>query len=223
MDLIQESFRRLFPEKEFLYKAELNYNRKLSPFNANIRFSQQKIQINLNLEWKNIDPEIKIGLIQNLLLKIFKAKSQTQNQEFYHNFVKNIPLMTVAKDSDPVLELSFSRVNDKFFGNQMAKPNLGWGQDSRRRLASYNFNQDEVKVSALFKEAQPEILDYLMYHELLHRDQKFRHKNGRSFYHTRQFREAEDRYPKKKIIEEEINRFIRQKPMKRSWFKSLFS
>lgn len=220
MDLIQESFQRLFPEKEFLYQPELNYNRKLSKFNANVRFNKQKIGINLNLEWKNIDPEIKIGLIQSLLLKIFKEKKNSSNIELYHNFVKNIPLMTISNENDPKLDESFSRINQQFFFNQMSKPNLSWGQDSRRKLASYNFNQDEVSVSTLFKETRNEILDYLMYHELLHRDQKFRHKNGRSFYHTRQFREAENQFPDKKTIEEEINRIIRKPLFKKKWWSS---
>jgi predicted SprT family Zn-dependent metalloprotease len=215
MDIIQESYQRLFPEKEFFYLSELNYNRKLSSFNANIRFNKHKIALNLNLEWKNIDSEIKIGLIQSLLLKIFKEKKSTPNIELYHNFVKNIPLMTVSSSSDQKLEESFARVNQHFFFNQMAKPNLKWGQNSRRRLASYNFNQDEVTLSNLFKESKPEIIDYLMYHELLHRHQKFKYKNGRSFYHTRQFKEAENEYPDKKIVEEEINQIIRKQLVKK--------
>lgn len=218
MDLIQESFQRLFPEKEFSYQSELNYNRKLSRFNANVRFNRQKLAINLNLEWKNIDPEIRIGLIQSLLLKVFKEKKNTPNIELYHNFIKNIPLMTNSNDNDSKLEESFSRINQQFFFNQMTKPNLSWGQDSRRKLASYNFNQDEVSLSTLFKEARPEILDYLMYHELLHREQKFRHRNGRSFYHTREFREAESQFPNKKMIEEEIGKIIRKRPVKRNWW-----
>lgn len=219
MNLIQESFQRLFPEKEFSYLPEINYNRKLSRFNANIRFNKQKVAVNLNLEWKNIDPEIKIGLIQSLLLKVFKEKKNTPNIELYHNFIKNIPLMTVSLDNDQKLEESFSRINQQFFFNLMTKPNLSWGQGSRRKLASYNFNQDEVSVSTLFREAEPEILDYLMYHELLHREQKFRHKNGRSFYHTREFREAEQQYPHKEQIEKEISTILRKNNSRKNWWK----
>ena len=61
MDLIEESFQRLFPEKEFPYRAEMEYNRRLADFNANIRLEPRRIKVNLNLQWKDIDPEIKIG------------------------------------------------------------------------------------------------------------------------------------------------------------------
>src|SRR3989344_2729344 len=106
MNLIQESFNRLFPDKEFAYTTELNYNRRLNDFNANIRLQQRIIAINLNLQWKDIDDEIKIGLIQSLLLKIFQERTNTQNLELYNNFVKNIPLVIPKTEIDPVLELA---------------------------------------------------------------------------------------------------------------------
>ena len=78
MPLIRESFQRLFPNKEWNYQEDMEYNRRLSNFNANISLRRDKIKVNLNLEWKDIDDEIKIGLIQHLLLKIFKKKGNTQ-------------------------------------------------------------------------------------------------------------------------------------------------
>ena len=76
MDLIQESFQRLYPGIAFDYTPKLEYNRRLSDFNANISYDKRNkiIKINLNLQWKDIDDEIKIGLIQHLLSKIFKSK-----------------------------------------------------------------------------------------------------------------------------------------------------
>ena len=202
MNLIQESFQRLFPDKEFSYQSYFEYNRRLSDFNANIHFDRKKISLHLNLQWKDIDDEIKIGLIQTLLLKVFKNphkdakgkafkqknKFSTPNINLYNNFVRNIPTLTKKTKSDPVLADSFYRVNQQFFFNQIEKPNLTWGRDSKRKLASYNFHDDTVTVSTIFKDAKIEILDYLMYHEVLHKYHKFKHKNGRSFFHTKQFK-----------------------------------
>ena len=58
MALIQESFRRLFPEKEFDYQTYLEYNRRLSDFNANIKLAHNRISLHLNLQWIDIDDEI---------------------------------------------------------------------------------------------------------------------------------------------------------------------
>ena len=216
MDLVQESFQRLFPEKEFTYLTQLEYNRRLSDFNANIKLERNKISIHMNLQWKDIDNEIKIGLIQSLLLKVFKKKTNSTNINLYNNFVKNIPTLTPKTKSDPKLELSFHRVNTKFFQNSIEQPNLTWGTDSKRKLASYNFHDDTVTVSTIFVESEEKILDYLMYHELLHKHHKFGHKNGRSYFHTREFKNDEDLYPNRKDIDREINKTIwhskRKKP-----------
>lgn len=223
MNLIQESFQRLFPQKEFLYQTHVEYNRRLSDFNANIKLDHKKIFLHLNLQWKDIDEEIKIGLIQHLLLKIFKSKKTTQNIELYHNFVKNIHILTPKTKINPPLEQSFRRVNQHFFQNQLERPNLTWGTNSFRKLASYNFHDDTVTVSTLFQKAREEIIDYLIYHELLHKCLKFKHKNGRSTYHSQEFRKAEANFPQQKIIEKEIEEIIKlnKKPRRRS-FLNLF-
>ncbi len=218
MNLIQESYSRLFPDKEFSYQTELNYNLRLSDFNSNIRLRGNKITLNLNLQWKDIDNEIKIGMIQTLLLKLLKTKKNTFNIELYHNFIKNIPILTPKTESDLTLGASFQRVNQQFFSNQIELPNLIWGTDSRTKLASYNFHRDVISVSTIFKTAPEKVLDYLMYHELLHKWQKFKHKNGRSFYHTSEFREAEREYPQQKEVEEEIKRIIKRPASKKSLF-----
>ena len=222
MNLIQESYERLFPEREFTYQTKLGYNRRLGDFNANIRKFRDTIEINLNLQWKDIDNEIKIGLIQHLLMKVFKDKKNTPNILLYNNFVKNIDILTPKTKSHPVLEQSFLRVNEQFFYNQMDQPNLQWGTASYRKLASYNYHNDTVTVSTLFNEARPEVLDYLMYHELLHKHFKFNHNNGRSTYHSKEFKRAEKKYPNYKEIEKELSRTIRSKkiPKKRKWWLS---
>ncbi len=222
MNLIQEAYSRLFPGKEFPFAAKLSYNLRLSDFNSNLRYYQDHLEVNLNLQWKDIDDEIKIGLIQTLLLKVLKQKKNTQNIELYHNFLKNIPLLTSKNKSDPQLDASFRRVNQQFFEGKLEKPNLEWGSDSHRKLASYNLHRDTVTFSTLFREAPLEMIDYLMYHELLHKLQQFTHKNGRSFFHTREFRKEEKKYPDYENMEKDIQKLLRQKTPRFS-LKTLFS
>ncbi len=220
MNLIEESYSRLFPGKGISYRTKLGYNRRLSDFNANIRLRQNHLAVNLNLKWKNIDDEIKIGLIQSLLLRLLKQKAHTSNIELYNNFVKNIPAFAEKTETDPILEASFCRINGQFFLDQVEKPNLKWGQPSFRKLASYNFHNDMVVVSTIFKKAPSRILDYLMYHELLHKHHQFRHRNGRSAFHTPEFRRAEKLYPNQELVEREIQQIIRS-TRKVSWKRFL--
>ena len=214
MNLIEESYQRLFPEKEFPYFAELEYNRRLADFNANIRLEPRKIKVNLNLQWKDIDREIKIGLVQHLLIRILKKKAHTHNIDLYNNFIKNIPILTPKTKTDPALESSFNRVNHLFLSNSVEKPNLSWGTASFRKLASYNFHDDTITVSTLFRTSPQHIIDYLIYHELLHKHHQFSHKNGRSSYHSTAFRSDERKFPRYQEIEQEINSIIRKRPRK---------
>lgn len=217
MNLIPESFGRLFPERQNHYDFKLQYNRKLSRFNANIRKSRDTIAVHLNLEWKKVDDEITIGLIQSLLLRILKEKKHTPNIELYNNFIKNIPSFTEKTQSHPVLEASFSRVNQRFFADSVEKPNLMWGEASRRKLASYNFHDDTIKISSLFQHAAAEVLDYLMYHEMLHKQHTFTHRNGRSRFHSREFRQDEQAYPEQEKMEKEISVLLRNSSRRRFW------
>ncbi|PIN75180.1 hypothetical protein COV17_04160 [Candidatus Woesearchaeota archaeon CG10_big_fil_rev_8_21_14_0_10_36_11] len=210
MNIIEESYKRLFPEKKIPYITAMEYNRRLSDFNANIALRGNVLRIHLNLQWKDIDNEITIGLIQHLLCKLLKAKVHTHNIDLYNNFVKNIPLLTLKTKTHPVLEESFIRVNSQFFNNDIEQPNLQWGTNSKRKLASYNFHNDTITVSTLFKDVSQHILDYLMYHEMLHKHHTFRHKNGRSAYHTKEFKDDEKQYPGWKNVENEINTIIRK-------------
>lgn len=222
MDLIEESFRRLFPDRDFTYTTALAYNRKLGNFNGNIRCTPRTISVHLNLQWKAIDPEIKIGLIQHLLLKVFKKRGRTPNIELYLNFIKNAHLMVPKTKSDPLLEASFQRVNEQFFSNGQEQPNLQWGKASFRKLASYNFHSDAVTVSTLFQDAAVNVLDYLMYHELLHKHFKFQNKKEKCSYHSREFREAERLYPEQERMEQEIGKIIRRRSTVRLRKKSFW-
>ena len=211
MNLLHESYQRLFPDKELPYQTYIEYNRRLADFNANIRLHQNIISLHLNLQWKDIDDEIKIGLAQHLLLKILKKKAFSQNIDLYHQFIKNIPTLTPKTKTDMILAPAFQRVNQQFFSSEIEQPNLAWGDAAFRKLASYNFHTDTIVVSSIFKDAPPEIVDYLMYHELLHKHLKFNHSHGRSSFHTSEFKQAEHLFPKQEQIEQHLSTIARAK------------
>jgi predicted metal-dependent hydrolase len=55
-----------------------------------------------------------------------------------------------------------------------------------------------VSVSLDHPETPVYVLDFIMYHELLHKYLGLKTINGRNYGHTPEFREAERRYPKYK-------------------------
>lgn len=205
MNLIETAFKGLYPDKELNYEYSINYSGRFKDFNANVRLYHNKLEFNLSKKWRKINPEIRIGLIQELMLKILKDKAKTNNIDLYNSFIKNLHLAIPKTESDPILEDSFNRVNERYFFNILEKPNLKWGRDSFHKLGSYEYQADTINISSVFRKlADAEILDYIMYHELLHKKHKFKAKNQKNYSHTRVFKTDEKKFENQEIIEKKL-------------------
>ncbi len=226
MGIVEEAFSRLFPEAAFTYAVQLHYSGKFKPYNATIRKFGSSLQFSLSRSWKGVSEEIVIGLIQHLLVKILRKekfvaaaakngkKINSLNMQLYDDFIKGISEVAAVDNgsgsSDEVLESSFSRVNGKYFLGIADKPNLRWGINSFRKLASYDYHTNTITVSSLFADAPQQLLDYLIYHELLHKKLKFSSSgNGRAVHHSSEFRALEKNFDGSGTIEHELNAFIR--------------
>ncbi len=94
------------------------------------------------------------------------------------------------------LNASFDRVNRAYFGGRMPRPKLTWNATfTRRKLGHYDFHTDTVMLSITLDDAKVlnYVVDYVMYHELLHKQLGVRAVNGRRRVHTPEFRRAERR------------------------------
>lgn len=209
--LILEAFNELYPNKEPNYTFSLKYSRKFSPYNANVRLHGNSLIFNLSKEWKKISKEIQIGLVQELMLKILRDKNKTKktiSMELYNLFMKNVHIAIPKTKTDEVLEASFERVNESYLNGMLDKPNLQWRYNSTSKLGSYEYGSDTITISAIFKESSTEFLDYIMYHEMLHKKFKFQNKNGRNLHHSTEFRKVEAKFPNRDSIEKGISRLV---------------
>lgn len=214
MKLVEQAFAQLFPEKNPLdYELKIKYHNKFKPYNANVRYLGNKIQFNLSKKWRTVSKEIQMGLIQELLLKIFKTKKKTTNIDLYNIFMKNIHIAIPKTKTNPILEDSFNRVNEKYFYGLIEISNLVWGSASLRKLGSYEYGSDTITISRIFEDNHG-LLDYIMYHEILHKKHKFQNKNGRNYHHTNKFKTDERRFKNSKEMEKEISRLISKKGLR---------
>ncbi len=198
----------MYPDKELEYDIRLKYSGKFKSYNANVRRSGNSLEFNLSKKWKNISKEIQMGLIQELLLKILKDKKKTQNIDMYNIFMKKIHIAVPKTKINPVLEGSFDRVNNEYFFGLLEKTNLVWGQNSRRKLGSYDYGSDTITISTIFENCDKRLLDYVMYHEMLHKNHKFDCKNGRNYHHTRLFKRKEKEFRDSEEIEKDIKGMV---------------
>ncbi|MBW2973497.1 hypothetical protein KY346_03840 [Candidatus Woesearchaeota archaeon] len=212
--MIEEAFMELFPEKEFSYSAKIKYSGRFKGYNANVqmnRFSKEII-FNLSKQWRSVDKKIKLGLLQELMCRLFKKKAKTTNMDLYNIFIKQAHLAVPKTKSHPVLESSFNRVNEKFFAGMMDVPNLKISE-GLRTLGHYDYGTDTVSVTRHLLD-HDDCLDYVMYHELLHKKHKFKTKNGRHFHHTAEFRKKEKEFPNSDLIEKKLSKILTKRKIK---------
>ncbi len=92
------------------------------------------------------------------------------------------------------LEAVFERVNEVYFGGELDRPRLTWNKRiTEAKMGHYDFLRDRVTVSVTLDapEVPDYVVDYVMYHELLHKTLGRQVVNGRHYAHTPAFREAE--------------------------------
>ena len=213
MNIAQTALKELFPDKEIA--TRINYSGKFKSYNANVKYDYKTMVFNLSREWKEVSEEIQIGLLQGLILKVFKKKGTTTNIDLYEKFSKNITKFSKVDKIDSILKESFDRINQKYFYNFMDSPNLIWGQESFAKLGSYEYISNTITISAVLR-GESELLDYVMHHEMLHKKLKYKHKNGRNYHHTPEFRRMEREY-EDKDAEKKLTVFLRRKRLKRAF------
>ena len=105
------------------------------------------------------------------------------------------------------LNASFNRVNQQNFDGKLARPHLRWSRArTRSKLGHYHPLEDTVVVSKTLDDPRVPayVLDFIVYHELLHKSLGIETVNGRRRAHTPAFRRAERAHPRY----QEVRRFI---------------
>lgn len=103
----------------------------------------------------------------------------------------------------------FARVNDAYFDGQLDRPRLAWNKTlTERKMGHYNTHTDTLMLSITL-DAVPVpryVIDYVMYHELLHKQLGVSVVNGRRYAHTPEFRAAEQAF----VRHEEAEAYLAQ-------------
>lgn len=204
MNLLEKAFRELYPNKPLNFVPIVEYSGKFKHYRGNIRKDSKSITVRLSKEWKTVTPDIQIGIIQELLVKLYGKKVRTTNMDLYNHFLKSVHIAVPKTKTDPLLEESFRRVNRLYFHGMIDQPNLAWSNGTST-MGSYEYGADIIMISNLLKE-NLHLLDYVMFHEILHKKHKFVAQGTRHHSHTKAFREEEKAYPNHELLEKELER-----------------
>ncbi len=96
------------------------------------------------------------------------------------------------------LDEIFEGLNRQFFDGLMGRPQLGWSRRAARgMLGHFDPAHNAIIVSRIFDSPRVPLLalEYVVFHEMLHLEHPVDHNGSRRRVHTREFREAERRFP----------------------------
>ncbi|MFP4118628.1 MAG: SprT-like domain-containing protein [Candidatus Woesearchaeota archaeon] len=215
--ILKQAFIGLYPDAKRLPEMSLSYSARFNEYNGNVRITSgrgfRRIVFRLSRSFEDCDDDIKIGIIQHLLNRVYKTSVKTLEQEFYDSFLKHVTRYASRSDSDPYLKAMFDELNKEYFNDLLEEPTMVFGTDATTTLGHYNFTKDRVTISTALK-PRPDLVRYVLYHELLHKKHSYKTSNGRARYHTREFRVDERNYADKDI-ERKLENFLKNKKRNR--------
>ncbi|HXM97579.1 MAG TPA: SprT-like domain-containing protein [Candidatus Dormibacteraeota bacterium] len=96
------------------------------------------------------------------------------------------------------LEKLFDELNAKYFAGTLRRPHIGWSARSwRRQFGCYDPGPNQILLNRrMDREGVPsEVVEYVLYHEMLHVKHPTRRSGCSLISHSREFREEEKRFP----------------------------
>lgn len=147
-------------------------------------------------------------VLQHLMASALTARGEAPAQETVRAFslstafsdvqselqAETQPLTGNARGQVHNLDTAFDRVNEGYFGGKADRPQLIWSRrPTHRKLGHYDQVRDTVWVSLSLdaRDVPAYVIDFVVYHEMLHRQLGTRVVNGRRNAHTPEFRRRE--------------------------------
>jgi predicted metal-dependent hydrolase len=194
--------------------------------NHTARLNNGKLRIRVSDIFKDAPSDVLGSLATILLAKLYRKSVDDALHRIYRVYILKTdvqeraraargergrpPRHTNALGRYVDLDASYERINRLYFDEGMKRPRLSWSKKrSRYILGRYDALHHTIFVSRVFDspDVPDYVIDYIMFHEMLHVKHRSRVQDARCLVHTSEFREDE-------------RRFSHYKPAKQ-WLKSL--
>lgn len=180
--------------------------------NHTIRVRSGAIFVRIAEICREMPPAPHKALAYILVAKLFRRKVSPQTREIYTNFVKRPEIRETATQNKKSkgrkiiasargeiydLEEIFDRLNRTYFKNSLPKPDLGWSaRKTYRVLGHHDATHETVVVSRSLddRKVPPYVVEFVVFHEMLHIFHPTEHRGGRRYNHTPRFRRDEKKF-----------------------------
>ena len=233
LDEVAEIYRQTF--------ARLDKTRQPPPVNVSfypyvginhtIRVRQGKVYVRIAEICHDMPLSAHRGLARILVGKLFGKKAPPGARDAYESYTgttdvseradhsrrsRGRKVVTTTKGEFYDLDEIFESLNFWYFGGRLQKPTLTWSpRNSFHILGHHDSTHETISISrSLDSNLVPAfVVEYVMFHEMLHIAHPTVKHNGRRYNHTPAFRRDERRFPHfhkaEKWIEENLGKLRR--------------
>jgi hypothetical protein len=200
-------FRRPIPEFHVEY-------RRYAGLRSTIHLQGNRVEVQISDVLSECPVIVLEALAEILLAKLFRRRPSREAGDCYlaHVFrestrkrIEEVRRARGHKRQRPAkgrffdLQEIFAELNSRFFHGEIDIPRLGWSTNrSRTILGHYDSAHHSITVSRwLDSGSVPRYLvEYIMFHEMLHIRYPVQRNGNRRVMHSREFHEAEKKFPK---------------------------
>jgi len=225
-ETIEEIYARVFRElkpRTPVPQITVRYCRFVNA-NSSVRLDGDRIEVKISDILESAPSPVAESLAQILLGKLFRKPASRAHAHRYRLYlnrkdmrgqmqlvrqIRGRKYLSGPQGSQFDLAGIFEKHNADFFNGILGQPQLGWSlRRSRTMLGHFDPSHNAIVISRIFDEPGiPRVaVEYVMFHEMLHLQFPVCHRGARRCVHTREFREAEKRFPLLKEAREALKR-----------------
>jgi len=180
--------------------------------NHTARFHEGQLLVRVSDIFTDAPQQIIGSLALILLAKLYRKKVDLAHHETYRSFIlrteiqerarlartkRGRPPQTTSLGRHMDLDACFDRLNRDYFDCRIDKPRISWSSKrSRHTLGRYDAAHHIIFISRLFDtpDIPSYVLDYIMFHEMLHLKHRSRIHDSRLIVHTPEFKTEERKF-----------------------------
>ena len=179
---------------------------------STIRLRQGRVYARVSDILRHSPREVLYALACILVAKLYRLKAPKEQERAYREYTLNpavldaseatrrsrgYKLTTSPRGKVYDLDEVFASLNARYFAGLLHRPTLSWSARPTSRILGHH---DHVHGAIIISRTldSPRIprfvVEYVLYHEMLHVKHPPRRDSGRTLYHSRQFRDDERRF-----------------------------
>lgn len=200
--------------------------RPFASLRSNIHLRGNRARVRISDVLEEAPPIVLEALAEILLAQLFRIEASREARECYLAYVFEPSVRRRIDETRRLrgrlrllpargryfdLEEIFARLNERFFKRQLSCRRIGWSaRPSRSVLGHYDPAHHTITISrSLDTPSVPEdVVEYLVFHEMLHIRFPLERRGPRRVVHSRAFREAEKNYPHYRRVRDRLKKIF---------------